>query len=246
MLTEKNKNTIKRVVLVGIFLIIFMAIGTIMLKYEVEGEKNKPFNLTKISLVSTVTGIHKDNADQYWNLDLIQNNDLYLNFEKNNINLNDALIKRISLENIDVIKQPKIGDVKFYKTSNNISNIYENKEENSIVDKIEYTGETQSNLEDLKIGNQGGIVGIRCSIQNLGEYASNNTEIRVDGSLLKGKNITTEELNMELSFDIILELTTGIKYKAKAKIDLPCGNIVEEGICKKEITDLKNIVFKRF
>lgn len=217
-----------------------------MLKYEVEGEKNMPFNLSKISLVSTVTVEHKEDAEEYWNLNLTQNNDIYLNFEKNEKNQNEALIKKISLENIEIIKAPSKGEVRLYKTSNDISNIYVNKEENLVESKIEYSGETQSNLEELKIGNKGGIVGIRCAIENLGVYSSNNTVIRIDGSLLREINVTNEELNLELCFDIILELTSGIKYKAKAKIELPCGDIVEEGICKTEITDLKDIAFKRF
>ena len=59
-------------------------------------------------------------------------------------------------------------------------------------------------------------------------------------------NITNENLKTKLGFDIILELVSGIKYRANLEIELPCGDITEDGICKKEITDLNDIAFKRF
>lgn len=150
MLTEKTKSIIKRVAILSAIVIIILIVGILMLKYEVEGEKNMPFNLTKISIVSTVTGEHKEDAEEYWNLNLVQNNDIYLNFQKNEGNLSDVLIKKISLENIEITKGPIKGEVKLYKTSSDISNIYVNKEENLIGNKIEYTGETRKQFRRIK------------------------------------------------------------------------------------------------
>ncbi len=246
MQIEGKKRTLRRIVISSLFVILFGVVGTLMLKYEVEGETNMPFKLTKISIVSTASGINREGTTENWNLELIQNNDIYLNFQKNNQNNNDVFIKKVSIENITIKEQPAKGEVKFYRAIAEGSNTNINKEEYSIKQKVEYSGDTESNLEQLKIGNQGGIVGIRCAIENLGEYVSNNTEIRIDGTLLKETNVTPEDLFMKIGFDIILEVTSGVRYKAYAELDLPCGNIIEEGICKNDITDLKEIVFKRF
>ena len=246
MQIDGKKQLFKKLIAISIFIIALLIVGIMMLKYEVEGEKNMPYKLTKISVVSNVTGTHNENSDEFWNLSLVQNNDIYLNFEKNLNSSNEALIKKVILDNIKVEKEPAIGLIKFYKTSNNISNTYQNSVEDLIQDRIEYIGSMQSNLEQQEIANNGGFAGIRATTENIGNHASNNTEIRIDGALLKGMNITNEELNAEISFDVILELTSGIKYKAKVKVEVPCGNIVEEGMCKKEINSTDDIIFKRF
>ena len=245
MQSDDKKNMLKKVVAISLVTIVFLVSLILILRYEVEGEKNMPFKLNKISLVSTVAAKHKEGSTEYWNLDLVQNNDIYINIKKNESNQENVFIKKVSLENINVEKKPKKGEIKIYKASDNIQNIYNNNEENVIENSVEYIGDIQSNLETLKIGNNGGIIGIRCANENLAEHSSNNTEIRIDGTLLRESNITKEDLEAEVSFSIVIELTSGIKYKGKAKIELPCGDIIEDGICKKEITELDNIVFKR-
>ena len=34
-----------------------------MMKYEIEGEKNMPFELKKVTIISSQEGINKENAD---------------------------------------------------------------------------------------------------------------------------------------------------------------------------------------
>ena len=74
-----------------------------------------------------------------------------------------------------------------------------------------------------------------------------NTEEQVnhDGTLLNNLNIDINELYSKISFDIIIELNSGVKYKSNIVLDVPAGNILEEGICRQEQTNLEKIVFKR-
>lgn len=78
-LSKKIFNIV--IIIVIIVAIIFTALMMI-LNYKENGEKNMPFNISKISIISTVDG--KDNEDQTnkWNLQVNQNNDIYIYIEK--------------------------------------------------------------------------------------------------------------------------------------------------------------------
>ena len=49
---EKTKQTIKLCVAVTIFAIVILLVVTAMIRYEVEGDKNMPFNLSKIIVIA--------------------------------------------------------------------------------------------------------------------------------------------------------------------------------------------------
>ena len=85
------------------------------------------------------------------------------------------------------------------------------------------------------------------TISNInGSYAaSNNDSIEHSGRLLKETGITLEEIEAEISFDLIINLESDVSFKANIKQNIPIGNIANEGTISKEITNLKNIVFKR-
>ena len=224
--------------------IIFVA-GVISLKYNIEGENNLPFELSKITVISGIEG--KDNEDivNKWNLTVNQNNDIYLYIKKNENYKSTEVIQNITLNNFTQEEASKIGEKKLYKPDANIDSIiFKNTEENS-VDYIEYTGALDSSIKDLKISNQGGLVVFRYSISNIGNYVSNDdTEIN-HNELIKKLNINNEDLKTKISFDVILKLESGKTYKSNIKLELPIDNVVENGTQSKEYTELNDIVFKR-
>ena len=69
-------------VIVMIAIILFI-LGMIVLKYNVEGETNMPFQLKKIILISSSEGVDKEAGENKWAFDINQNNDIYLYIEKN-------------------------------------------------------------------------------------------------------------------------------------------------------------------
>ena len=78
-----NKLILKSAYIVIIVLIIAI-IALLILKYEVEGEKNMPFKLSSIIVVSNAEGYQeKQNKDYAWDVEIYQSNDIYLNIEKN-------------------------------------------------------------------------------------------------------------------------------------------------------------------
>ena len=94
------------------------------------------------------------------------------------------------------------------------------------------------------MANQGGIIAFRCSNNNVTKYKSDEEEIN-HSELLKKANIDNESLKIKLSFNLTIKLESGKEYQAEVNIELPTGNVVENGNTSTEITDLKDIVFKR-
>lgn len=100
-------------------------------------------------------------------------------------------------------------------------------------------------LGNLKISNQGGKIAFRCANLNVGKYVSNQgTEIKYDDILNKMK-ITYEDLKAVINFDLEIKLNSGKKYSANIKLDIPTEDVINKGTTGKEITDLRDIVFKR-
>ena len=114
-----------------------------------------------------------------------------------------------------------------------------------IEDKLEYVGGKASNLKTLEIGNKGGSAAIRISNTDIAKLVSDtDEEIVHDGKLITKTGATLEEIKFRVSFDLVIKIDK-INYKAKIDLDLPYGDICEEGKASYEITDMKDIVFKR-
>ena len=110
---------------------------------------------------------------------------------------------------------------------------------------LTYKGEKETNLDELKISNQGSIILLRSVNQNVCEVRSNDEEIVHDGTLLAKGNANSEDLNYKLSFDIIIETSRNIKYKGTITIDLPTGDVQTQGKTQLEKTDFSDVIFKR-
>ena len=73
---EKIKNLVNKryfhvCMTILIIVVILFIVGMLILKYNVEGETNMPFNLSEIIVVSSAEGVTKaENPDNYkWNLE---------------------------------------------------------------------------------------------------------------------------------------------------------------------------------
>ncbi len=239
----RNKKYFKLVITIASIIIILFIFAMIILKYNVEGETNMPFGISKISVVSSIGGIDKQAPDTKWAFDLYQSNDIYLYIDKNEAYGRTEIIKAVEINNIQVEGKQK-DNIKIYKPDSQEEKlIFKNQEQNA-VQSLEYQGDIESNIKQLKISNQGGIVALRCSLDNLKDYQSNEEEINHQ-ELLKKAGIGQEELNTKLTFDLTLKLENGNQYKTTIHLDFPVGNVVEEGTTGTEITDVKDFVFKR-
>ena len=77
-----KKNLFKKCIFIAIIVIILTVVFSIMIKYDVEGEKQLPFSISKILLVSTVNGNVVDDPENIWNIDISQINDIYMYIDK--------------------------------------------------------------------------------------------------------------------------------------------------------------------
>ena len=231
-------------VLFIIFAILFV-VGVISLKYNVEGEGNLPFYISKISIISNVEGMDDEDTTNKWNLQVNQNNDIYIYIKKNEEYKDTEIIESVRLDNFNIQQNSKVGEIKLLKPDSNIESvIFKNIAENEI-DKIEYIGSMDSSIKEMKISNQGGLVVFRYAINNIGNYISNDDEQINHSELLKKLNVNNEDLKFKVSFDIYFNLKERKIYKSNIELELPVNDVVNQGTQSMEYTDLNDIVFKR-
>ena len=247
---DKIKNIVNKkafhVILISVIIITLLFILVLtMLDYNENGETNMPFNLTKISIISTSEGIDKVSEGNKWAFDINQNNDIFLYIEKNDNYGETEIIKDIVLDNFNTSINELSGEIKIFKPDSSSENqIFTNKEEN-VENTIKYLAGTESKFKNLQISNQGDVLAFRCSNINVKSYESNDEEEINHGELLKKAGVTMEQITGTLTFDITINLNSGKSYKANVKLDIPAGDIIENATANKEITDLDDIVFKR-
>ena len=232
------------IIFVLIISILFTAI-MLILKYDENGETNMPFEVSKISIISTVDGQDVENPQAKWDLKVNQNNDIYIYIEKNEKYKKTETISLVRIENLKVEKNSELGEIKFYRQCKDEKQLYKNLDEN-IFDVLEYKGSKSSNSKELEISNQGGIIEFRCANNNIGKYISNeDTEINYE-ELLKKININEQDLNANIYFDLTIQLDSGKIFKAESiKLTIPNSNLINNGKVGQEHDYTEKIIFKR-
>lgn len=241
---ERTKAKIIKIILtIVISISIIFALMMLVLRYHVEGETNLPFKISKIVIVSSIEGTEEAQAENIWAINVNQNNDVYLYIEKNENYGKTEIVNTIKLSNFQIKKETTNGNITVYKPSSEENRMFNNILENEIKE-ITYTGETEANLKQLKIANQGGLLAFRCANNNISKYISNEAQEVNHDQLLQITNVKQEELKLKISFDIAIDVLNKNTYQATMNLELPVGDIINEGTTNLEITDLDNVVFK--
>ena len=244
MYRNLSKKIFHVIIITIIIFVILCIAGIFVLRYQVEGESNMPFDIKKISLIESVEGIETEGTKEKWNFSVNQNNDVYVYIEKNDHYSKTEIIESVKIDNIKINKTSNIGETKIYKPVTDEKRMFINSLENE-ANEIIYNGDLESSIKEQKISNQGGKVAFRYAINNVSQYISEN-DVEIDHSkLLKFTNITPEDLQTKISFDITIKLKSGKIYQTTIDLDIPSQDIIEEGTKGIEITDLQNIIFKR-
>ena len=135
--SKLNQLIIKSAYIIIIVLIIAI-IALLILKYQVEGEQNMPFKISSIILISNAEGSQEaENAQYKWDAEIYQNNDIYINIEKNKNYKETEMIRRIVIDNIKINQKPQIGTIEFYRPSQENTQIYQYEEAYQIKDSVE-------------------------------------------------------------------------------------------------------------
>lgn len=239
-----KKNLLKKCLFIIFLSVLLMVVISIMLKYDVEGEKKLPFSISKILLVSTVDGNEQADEQNIWNIDVTQVNDLYIYLDKTIED--EQTINQIKIENFVVNKAPSKGSLKVLRPTGELPNLYTYSEQDYINSSITYLGAAIDDMKALEISNNGGVIGFRVALENLGNFISNeNIEVTYDGKLLSNMGVNLEEISFNISFDIIITTSENVNYKGTITLDMPINSVIEEGSSSTEITEFSNIVFKR-
>ncbi len=239
-----KKNLFKKCLFLLFVSILIMMVISIMIKYNVEGEQTLPFSLTKMLVVSTVDGKENEDSNNIWNIGIKQVNDIFLYLDKT---IEDKqAIKEIKLENFTINKSPEIGNLKLLRPTGDLPNLYTYSEQDYLKEGITYLGGSIDDMKSLEISNNGGTLGFRLSIEDLGSYISNEAEeVSYDGKLLSNLGIKLEQIKFDINFDIVITTSENINFVGTINLALPLDTVIEEGSSYKEITDFSNVVFKR-
>jgi hypothetical protein len=239
-----KKSLIKNIIFAVIILVVAIIL-TLTLKYSEEGNKNLPFVLNKITIVSTAEADTTKTTSDKFIVDVYQKNDLFFDISRSESSNNDVSIKSITFDNIKTTKPPKIGEVRFYKPTDK-KELYSYTDEFRFENQIVYNGKLETNIPSLEISNNGGTMTFSVGIGGIGtkELAA-ETEIIHNGKLLELCGISLEDVKFTINFDMIVEMSNKLKYKSNISLNLPSGNIVEEGVVTKEDNIMQDIVFRR-
>ena len=231
---------------ISVLMVVIIVVILIIIQYQIEGEKNMPYQLSKITIISTAEGeqnTENPEENSKWNLSVNQNNDVYFFIDKNTDK--DELLDSVTIDNINVTKQPAKGVVKVFMPNSLEGRTFTYDASYLVENGLAYKGGKTSNPKTLEICNQGGSAVIRFANTNVGNFVSNDdTEVQHNGTLLTKIGTTEEETKFQVNFDFIIQANK-IKYKTNITLSLPCENLLTEGTSNKEITDMSGIVFKR-
>lgn len=237
---------VKKVLHICIILTILVAIGfvalVIILRYDENGESNMPFEVSKITVISTSDAQDVEDSENRWNERILQNNDIYIDIKKNDNYDKTEIIEKIVLNNFKVIEEPLKGGLVIYRPSTNELKTFENSIEFE-ASEIVITGGQSTDIQNLQISNQGGRIAFRCSNEFLGSYISNEEEELDYSKLLEKMGISYEDLKAKISFDIEIFLEDKKSFRATIDVDIPVEGVVADK-SSKEITDIEAI-FKR-
>jgi len=239
-------NILKKSLFLAFILIVITIVISIIIKYDVEGEKSLPYSINKILITShTDANDNEEKTEDFiWNINLKEDNNIYIYLEKNDSET-ERTIKEVKINNFKITKSPKKGTLKIYRPTGDLgSGLYQYSEQNYLNDEIIYTGSNVDTLKNLEIRNEGGMIGFRISIEDLGNYTSNES-VTYDGTLLSKIGISIEDLKFDMSFDLTITLDNDVSFIGTYNLSLPCGDVINEKEPNVEITDFSDIIFKR-
>lgn len=249
-MVDKKVQRIKLIVAITVVIAIAVAIIIRVNIYNKNGEKNMPFSISKIIIMSTAKKYGEENAEpvegteSIWNFDVVQNNDVYIQIDDNSNGVEQ--IKSVTIDNIEVTEPPQKGILRAYMPNSMEGARYTYADDYEVHGSLTYRGAESNSFSNLQINRNGGIVSISFANRELGRYSSgDDIEVIYDGRMLSKLGVTEEDIKSKVAFNITIELESGKKYYGRLALDMNCTNIVQEGVNKLELTDFSDIVFKR-
>lgn len=250
-MVNKKVQRIKLIIAIMVVLVTAIIVGIRIYIYNKNGEKNMPFQVKELIIVSTArkyegeTGAPAESNGSIWNFDVVQNNDMYIEIKNNNAKEYEK-IKNVKMSNIQITQNPAKGSIKVYMPNSVDGARYTYTNEFEVKDSLTYRGSEENSYKDLRINRNGGKLSMSFANKDLGKYSSGeDTEVTYDGKMLAKMGLTDEDLKFKIAFDLTIELEDGKAYVGRIEAEVNCEGLVENGTTQIDIKDFSNVVFKR-
>ena len=244
---SKKLMLIAKIVVFTLLIVIMYFLGMYL-------RRNDPlFQIKQVYIRSSAGGNEaENNPTKYWNLNLFQDNQIYINLglredllQTNNPN---RRIKSVSIENVKLSSEPSLlGTLKLYKISTDKDKLFEYIPENQFQNRLDYfVTELKPNVYENEVGVYGGQLNFAVVNENLLSYKyENEEEIIYDGTLLAKANIEEKDIKFKVYFDVVLVTESNKKYIANIEMNLPYGNILENGTEINKNADIGKFVYSK-
>ena len=238
-------NILKKSLFLAFILIAITIVISIVIKYDVEGEKTIPYKIEKIQITSHVDSQNNEGqTENIWDVNLKEDNNIYIYIKKNDEQTKET-IKEVKINNFKITEKSKVGNVKIYRPTGDLgTDLYKLSEQDYLNNEIIYTGANVDTLKNLEVRNEGGMIGFRVSLEDLGNFTSNEG-ITYNGSLLSEIGLTNDDIKFNFSFDLTIKLNNNVSFVGTFNLSLPSGDIINETEPLIELTDFNDIIFKR-
>ena len=155
-------------------------------------------------------------------------------------------LKEVSIQNIQFNTKPNLGEPNLYFKSINQFSKSELKDENKIQDYLDFSisSEDSTSLDTPtlynNLANPITLTYINSNIKTDYTITDTSVPITYDGSLLKRCNVSLQNIQARVSFDIYITNNLNQKFKSSVYLDIPLEN-EENSILNGSITERKTI-----
>lgn len=263
---KNKKKSIRKILNIGIIIVLLIIVILIFKRVNNEVLQKKKFENNVISFAEnnskTIFSIDKitffSSCDTKNNLSTVNNlkienlytyTDIAIFINNNSEDLNmENTLKSVEINNIKLIKEPKVGTPNlYYKSINSFAK--STFDENNIIEKnikFDVTSEDNINLgRPILYNNCANPITLSYINQNIKkDYTIKDIEnpITYNGKLLERCGVPLNSLETSISFDIYIENNENQKFKTLVYFNIPYQN-EEKSICDGSLTIKKDTNF---
>lgn len=216
---ENNKKKINIISIISISIIIILALVFVIIqrnKYSSGDKILEYINLESSAIMYTAKGERRIEPEKDF-VKITQISDVLINVEdankeEKNKQKEEHKIKKVKINNIEITKQPKKGEVSVISPSDNINKLYTIAGENQIGKELTYIPDNNGNVKVL----------FRIVNRDIAEK-----EVPKDGvienniNLIKDNNVNIDDITFILEYDLNIILNNNKMYKKHVVLNIP-------------------------
>lgn len=212
---EKNSNKINIISIIIVIIIIIVSITIVIIqknKYNAIDKISNYVNLDSSAIMYTAKGERRAESEKDF-IKISQISDVLINVEDmKHEKTKENDIKKVKINNIQVTKQPKKGEISVISPSDNINKLYTIAGENQIGKELTYIPDNSGNAKIL----------FRIVNRDIEEKeVQKDAVIENNINLLKDNNVNIEDISFILEYDFSIILNNNKTYKKHVILSIP-------------------------